>query len=854
MVEGGVSCVGRIRTPGEKSISHRAVLLGALAEGTSRVTGLSDGADVAASLAAVEAMGARVERLGDGTVVIHGGRSRLHAAAAALDCGNSGTSMRLLTGLVAGFGWETELVGDDSLSARPMDRVAEPLRAMGARVEGRGERQLPPLRVRGGDLRAIDWTPAVASAQVKSAILLAGLSARGTTVVREPVTTRTHTEEMLAEAGADMTVETWGAGRVVSVRRSSLRPVDRAVPGDPSAAAFFVVAGCVVPGSRVAVERVYGGPARLGFVSVLRRMGGRVALDPCEDGTVAVTASSGPLRATEVPASEIPSLDEVPALAVAAAVAQGTTVFTDVGELRVKEVDRLAAVAAMVEAFGATASVDGDRLAVTGTGGALRRARVDSLGDHRMAMASAVAALAVPSGARSVVTGFSAVETSYPRFAEDLASLAGGPEGPRALLVAIDGPAGAGKSTVSTQVAERLGLDRLDTGAMYRAVAAAALARGVAVDDAAAVAALADAASIQVGGRVVIDGTDVTGEIRSPAVGRAVSVVAANPEVRRSLVERQRAWAQTHGGGVVEGRDIGSVVFPRAQLKVYLTASPEERARRRDDEAPEGVARRDRIDSTTGRLPAPRSRGRAPARYDRPRGARCGRGGVVVAVNTPDPEVAGEDGTAAAAPGRHQQFEIDPRRTALYRAERAIFVSTLWAWFRPRVVGKEHVPTTGPAILAPVHRSFADFGFAAFCTTRKLFFMTKDEMWKNKALGRLLLSVGAFPVHRESADREALKRAEEVLVRGQLLVMFPEGTRREGPEIRDLMEGATFLSARTGAPIIPIGIAGSDLAMPKGSRVPKPYTIDVVVGPPDPCPAAYGGRTGLPLGRAGGHR
>jgi 1-acyl-sn-glycerol-3-phosphate acyltransferase len=212
-------------------------------------------------------------------------------------------------------------------------------------------------------------------------------------------------------------------------------------------------------------------------------------------------------------------------------------------------------------------------------------------------------------------------------------------------------------------------------------------------------------------------------------------------------------------------------------------------------------------------------------------------------MSSPGPEVANQGETVVDAPGRHQPFEIDPRRTALYRVERAIFVSTLWAWFRPRVVGKEHVPTTGPAILAPVHRSFADFGFAAFCTKRKLFFMTKDELWKNKALGRLLLSVGAFPVHRESADREALQRAEEVLRRGELLVMFPEGTRRQGREIRDVMEGATFLSARTGAPIVPVGIAGSDLAMPKGTRVPKPYTIDVVVGPAIlPPPRTGGGR------------
>lgn len=197
----------------------------------------------------------------------------------------------------------------------------------------------------------------------------------------------------------------------------------------------------------------------------------------------------------------------------------------------------------------------------------------------------------------------------------------------------------------------------------------------------------------------------------------------------------------------------------------------------------------------------------------------------------------------APAPGRNQVFEVDPRFTALYRVERTIFVTALWALFRPRVTGKEHVPKEGPVILAPVHRSFADFAFSAFCTDRKLFFMTKDEMWKNKWLGRLLLSVGAFPVHRESADREALQRAEEVLRRGQVLVLFPEGTRREGAVVEDLMEGATFLSARTGAPIVPIGIGGSDLAMPKGSVLPKPRTIQVVVGPAIPPPArTEGGR------------
>ncbi len=603
VVDGGTPCRGTIHTPGEKSISHRAVLIGALAEGASVIHGLSDGADVAASLAAVEALGAGVERHDDGTVVVHGGRARLHRPAAPLDCGNSGTSMRLLTGLVAGFDWETELVGDESLSSRPMDRVAEPLGLMGATVAGAGPRCRPPLRVGGGDLHGIDWTSKVASAQVKSALILAGLSADGTTVVREAVTTRTHTEEMLTEAGADLTVEPWGEGRIVRVRASSLEPVERTVPGDPSASAFFVVAACVVPGSAIDVAGVYSGPARLGYVSVLQRMGAPIELLRGDRGTSTIRATPGPLRATEVRASEIPSLDEIPALAVAASIAHGTTVFSDVGELRVKEVDRLMAVAAMVDAFGASATVAGDTLAITGLGGPLRGGRFDSHGDHRMAMAAAVAALAARPGERSLISGFDAVVTSYPAFAEDLARLATRAPGPRPLVVAIDGPAGAGKSTVSTAVAERLGVDRLDTGAMYRAVAALALERGTAPGDTDAVAALAAGSIIDVGERVTIDGLDVTGIIRSPDVGQAVSLVAANPHVRRHLVERQRAWARAHGGGVVEGRDIGSVVFPGAEVKVYLTASAQERARRRNDEAPEGVARRDRIDSTRDASP-----------------------------------------------------------------------------------------------------------------------------------------------------------------------------------------------------------------------------------------------------------
>jgi 1-acyl-sn-glycerol-3-phosphate acyltransferase len=210
-----------------------------------------------------------------------------------------------------------------------------------------------------------------------------------------------------------------------------------------------------------------------------------------------------------------------------------------------------------------------------------------------------------------------------------------------------------------------------------------------------------------------------------------------------------------------------------------------------------------------------------------------------MAVSTPEHE--GEEARLAAAPGRHKEFAVEPARTALYRSERGFFNAFMWSLFRPKVVGLENVPATGPVILAPVHRSFADFGFTSFCTKRKLFFMTKDSMWEHKLLGKWLLSVGAFPVHRESADREALQRAEEVLSRGQVLVLFPEGTRRSGPAIEDLMEGAAFLSARTGAPIVPIGIGGSDLAMPVGKTLPKPRTIQIVIGEAMAAPARTGG-------------
>ena len=389
---------GRLRVPGDKSISHRALLLAARAEGTSVVRGLSDGDDVQRTAAAVQAMGAVI----DG-VSITGGR--LHAADDTIDVGNSGTAIRLLAGYCAPLPWPTFLRGDESVDRRPMDRVVEPLRLMGARIDD----AYPPLVIDGGGLHGIDYTLPVPSAQVKSAVLLAGLGADGETVVREPVPTRAHTEELLAACGADITV----ADGVVTLRPSVLQPFELDVPGDPSQAAFWVVAAAIVPGSILEVENVYIGPARAGFLDVLVRMGARIDVDGGD-----IHVRHAPLHATEVGGGEVPGLiDEIPVLAVAAACAEGTTVFRDAGELRVKESDRIATVVEMLTALGAKAEPTDDGLVVTGPA-RLHGATVDSHGDHRIAMSAAIAGLVADGPVH--IERFDAVATSYPRFEEDL--------------------------------------------------------------------------------------------------------------------------------------------------------------------------------------------------------------------------------------------------------------------------------------------------------------------------------------------------------------------------------------------------------------------------------------------------
>jgi 3-phosphoshikimate 1-carboxyvinyltransferase len=350
------------------------------------------------------------------------GLEGLSEAEDVLDCGNSGTTMRLLAGLLAGFPHFTVLSGDGSLRSRPMRRVAEPLRLMGARVDGREQGTRAPLAIRGGGLQGIDYRLPVASAQVKSALLLAGLRARGETVVREPLPSRDHTERMLAAMGAGISLE---RGRITITPGFRLRPLDLRVPGDFSSAAFWLVAATVVPGSQLGVRGVGVNPTRTGLLAVLDRMGAEIRLhqrrqvqgEPVAD----LVAGSSRLRAARVEAPEIPGLiDELPVLAVAMALAEGTSEVRGASELRVKETDRIRTVCEGLRALGADIEERQDGFVIRG-GRPLRGARVSSQGDHRLAMALAVAGLAAEG--ETVIEGAEAVEVSYPAFWQHLQEL-----------------------------------------------------------------------------------------------------------------------------------------------------------------------------------------------------------------------------------------------------------------------------------------------------------------------------------------------------------------------------------------------------------------------------------------------
>ena len=419
---------GVVAVPGDKSITHRALILGAMAHGRTEIRSALKGADCLSTVAALRVLGVPIAETPDGEFVVEGaGPEALREPEGVIDAGNSGTTLRLLSGLVAGRAFLSILTGDASLRRRPMRRIVAPLTAMGATVLGRAGGEYPPLAVRGGGLRGIAWTSPVASAQVKSAILLAGLQATGETSVREPVVSRDHTERMLQAFGVpvrrrETALTVTGGARLRAARLT--------VPADLSSAAFFLVAAAARPGAEVCLPGVGVNPTRTGLLEILERMGARVERarlreeggEPVAD---LVVRGAG-LRGTRVESDLVPRcIDEIPALAVAAVLAAGETVIEGAGELRVKEVDRLSALAGELGRLGAVVRVEGDGLRIQG-GTSLRGGTVSSRGDHRMAMSLAVAGLFA--AGETVVRDVACVETSFPGFAEALSSVAPGCE------------------------------------------------------------------------------------------------------------------------------------------------------------------------------------------------------------------------------------------------------------------------------------------------------------------------------------------------------------------------------------------------------------------------------------------
>lgn len=418
---------GNLAVPGDKSVSHRSLILNALAKGTATVTGLSGGADVRSTAACLRAMGVVIDALDEpGSFQVSGLGSNLAEPADMLDAGNSGTSMRLLSGLLASQDFLSVLTGDGSLRSRPMGRVVQPLQQMGATIMGRNSDTLAPLAIRGGNLRSIEYEMPVASAQVKSCLMLAGLSSSGPIVLHQPALSRDHTERMMSAMGARIETD----GLALTLHPTELEPVNVAVPGDISSAAFWMVAGLIHPNARVTITGVGLNPSRAGIIDALQMMGAGDSLtlenqrveggEPVAD----VVASSASLKAIDLGGDIIPiMIDELPVLAVAACFAEGDTVIRDAAELRVKESDRIAATVSELNRLGGNLEPREDGMVIHGVG-RLSGAEVESHGDHRLAMSMAVAGLAA--SGETVVHGAEDASVSYPTFWEHLSSLTGG--------------------------------------------------------------------------------------------------------------------------------------------------------------------------------------------------------------------------------------------------------------------------------------------------------------------------------------------------------------------------------------------------------------------------------------------
>jgi 3-phosphoshikimate 1-carboxyvinyltransferase len=611
------------RVPGDKSMSHRAAILGGLANGVCTIRNFLPSEDCLNTLNAMKALGAGVEVLeelagcGPVDLRIHGRSLELTAPAAAIDCGNSGTGMRLLAGLLAGQPFTSELFGDASLSSRPMSRITGPLGQMGARIECLGGKPgCAPLRIHSAKLAPITYQMPVASAQVKSAVLLAGLFAAGETIVVQPAETRDHTERMMASFG----VVTRSEGDAIAIEGGQVpQACDFTVPGDISSAAFWLVAAAALPGSRLLIKDVGLNPTRTAILKVLTRMGAHMIDIVRETGGEPIgniEVQGAPLKGTTIFPSEVPNLiDEIPVIAVAAALAQGRTVIRNARELRVKETDRITTVVNNLRAMGGVVEEFDDGMEIEG-GHPLHGAEIDSFGDHRIAMAFAIAGLFAEG--ETVIRNTECVNTSYPGFAHHLAAILHERCEPadfelptiarianlsnNHFAVAIDGPAASGKSTLARLLADRLGLTMVNSGAMYRAVTWRVLKEGIDPRDNISVIRLLERMQIHCGrngmtSTITIDGIDPEAELRSEAVNANVSTISAIPEVRRHLIRMQREYLAT-GSVVMEGRDIGSVVFPDTRYKLYIDAAEHVRAARRGgDGEVDSIAKRDAADS-----------------------------------------------------------------------------------------------------------------------------------------------------------------------------------------------------------------------------------------------------------------
>jgi 3-phosphoshikimate 1-carboxyvinyltransferase len=601
-----------VTVPGDKSITQRALILAALAPGESRLTGLLAGADPQSTAGALRALGARIDPIpGDGSLVRVRGAARegLHAPADALDLGNSGTGARLLMGVLAACPFESVLTGDESLRSRPMKRCTDPLGQMGASFEALENEGRLPLRVRGGPLRALTYDMPIATAQVKSALLLAGLVGRVPVVLTEPGRTRDHTERMFRLVGATVDARSSdGRWRVeLSDTPHELPTLQYHVPGDFSSAAFMLAAGLLgIAGGALTIENVGLNPTRTGLLAMLAGMRAQVTVEGgVDDGTEPVanlTVEPAQLTGVTVDGADVlTALDEVPVLVALAARAEGVTRVTGAAELRVKETDRIQALVQGLRAIGVQADELEDGLTLVGTQGPLR-GTVDPRLDHRIAMAFGLLGALPGNDIRVLDRG--CVDVSFPGFWETLARIRAGEHGSgrgamlgrreqsnrsvREPVVTLDGPAGSGKSSTAREVARRLGYRHLDSGALYRALTHALLQAGVAAEGWHALAAedfnrfdirvepgSEEAFDILMEGRRVDDV-----ELRGREVTAHVSALAGLPAVRGWLLQRQRE-AGKRGGLVAEGRDMGTVVFPEAEVKVFLVADLAERARRR---------------------------------------------------------------------------------------------------------------------------------------------------------------------------------------------------------------------------------------------------------------------------------